>query len=86
MKNDMLTKIYRFNFSPQIRFILCQRQCLYLNVDTDADAIANIEITLLLLLMYFKLTNVHTTSNYLRKINGNYWKINVHYSQLPKNV
>ena len=65
-----------------------QRQCLFLNVDTDADNIANIEmILLLLLLIHFKLTiNVDKTSKYLFKINVHYWKMNVHKSQLPKNV
>ena len=36
---------------------MCQRQCLYLNVDTDGDAFANTEIILLLLLIYFQVTN-----------------------------
>ena len=57
IKNDVPTKIYRFNFEPQGRYILCQRQCLYLNADTDNYVIANSEIILLLLLMSFQLTN-----------------------------
>ena len=72
--------------------MLSQRQCLFLNVDTDADTIANIEtilllLLLLLLLIYFKWTNnVDKTSKFLFKINVHYWIMNVHKSQLPKNV
>ena len=67
--------------------MICVKGSLFLNVDTDADASANIEMILLLLLIYFNLTNnVDKKSKYLFKINVHYWKMNVHKSQLPKNV